>query len=385
MNKSSCIVFIRRDPVLSVSWVLALVSMVFVIPSPSYFQYIDWKVLGCLFALMLVVAGLRKMYVFTKISTLLLHFAHTPRQVASLLVGITFFTSMGITNDVALITFVPLTIVVFSLCNEQKSILLTVVLQTIAANVGSSLTPVGNPQNLFIYSFYGMPLKDFFLTMFPLVSIGALLLVALLFLIPSRSEGFYVQIQEVPPLDAKKLLKYLLLFLLSLGAVFDLVPWFIAVALVMLFSEKEVLKRVDYSLLLTFVGFFIFVGNLGEIEQVKKTLQGLLKGREFLTSLLASQMISNVPATLLLSQFTENGRQLLLGVNAGGCGTLIASMASVISFKCYAQYRPSDAGKYLFAFTWINILFVMLFVVVWLACTKDTYAIFLAYLVGLSF
>jgi len=274
---------------------------------------------------------------------------------------------MGITNDVALITFVPLTIVVFSLCNEQKSILLTVVLQTVAANVGSSLTPVGNPQNLFIYSFYGMPLKDFFLTMFPLVSMGALLLVALLFLIPSQSEGFYVQIQEVPPLDAKKLLKYLLLFLLSLGAVFDLVPWFIAVALVMLFSEKEVLKRVDYSLLLTFVGFFIFVGNLGEIEQVKKTLQGLLKGREFLTSLLASQMISNVPATLLLSQFTENGRQLLLGVNAGGCGTLIASMASVISFKCYAQYRPSDTGKYLFAFTWVNILFVMLFVGVWLA------------------
>ncbi|MBI9094636.1 MAG: hypothetical protein JEY71_07125 [Sphaerochaeta sp.] len=253
MSRSGIRIFIKREPVVSISWVLAFLSMAFVFPSPSYLQYIDWRVLGCLFALMLVVAGFRKMFVFTRFSSFLLRYAHTPRQVASLLVVLTFFSSMGITNDVALITFVPLTIVVFSLCNEEKPILMTVVLQTVAANVGSALTPVGNPQNLFLYSFYAIPLKTFLLTMLPLVSVGALLLCVLLFLIPSQSKDFQLQVQEVPKLDKKKFLRYLLLFLLSIGAVFTMVPWYLAVVAVIVFSEKMLLKSVDYSLLLTFI------------------------------------------------------------------------------------------------------------------------------------
>lgn len=152
-----------------------------------------------------------------------------------------------------------------------------------------------------------------------------------------------------------------MLFLISLVAVFNLFPWFLAVAPVIVFPEKVLLKHVDYSLLLTFIGFFIFVGNLGELELVTIALQRVLQGREFLTSLGTSQIISNVPAALLLSQFTDNCRELLLGVNSGGCGTLIASMASVISFTCYTHYKPSEAGKFLFVFSWVNILFVALF------------------------
>ena len=366
MNRSVIIAFVKRESVVTISSLLALISMAFVPPSLKYLHYIDWKVLGCLFSLMLVVAGFRKMHVFTKLSGLLLRLAHTPRQVSALLVGMTFFMSMGITNDVALITFVPLTIVVFSLCNEPRPILMTVVLQSVAANVGSALTPVGNPQNLFIYSFYDIPLKEFFLTMLPFVGSGLLLLFVLLLLIPSRSKDFHLQVQETPQLDKRKAVKYLLLFVLSIAAVFDLVPWLVAAAAVVIFSEKILLKDVDYSLLLTFIGLFVFVGNLGELDTVKHALQGLLQGKVFLASLFASQIISNVPATLLLSQFTENGKQLLLGVNAGGCGTLIASMASVISFKCYVRYKPSDVGKYLAAFTWVNILFVLLFISVWI-------------------
>lgn len=192
MNRSKIRLFIKREPVLSISWVLAFTSMAFVLPSPSYLHYVDRKVLLCLFALMLVVAGLRKMYLFTKLSTVLLRLAHHPRQVASHLVWITFFSSMAITNDVALITFVPLTIVVFSLCNDQKPILMTVVLQTVAANVGSALTPVGNPQNLFLYSHYAIPLQTFLLTMAPLVIAGALFIGALLFLIPTRSKDCFL-------------------------------------------------------------------------------------------------------------------------------------------------------------------------------------------------
>ena len=364
MRQSKIVFFISKEPVLSLSWMLAALSMVLVPPSFSYLQYLDWKVLGCLFSLMVVVSGFRKMFLLTKLSSLMLQFAHSPRQVAGILVGLTFFTSMGITNDVALITFVPLTIVVFSLCNDEKPILMTVVLQTVAANVGSSLTPVGNPQNLFIYSFFEMPISTFFLTMLPLVGFGTLLLAVLLFLIPSHSQDFSFQNQEVPPLNRKKLMRYLLLFFLSLGGVFNLVPWYIAAATVVVFSERLLLKDVDYSLLLTFIGFFLFVGNLGTMETVNTALQNLLQGREFLTSFLASQIISNVPATLLLAQFTDKAKNLLLGVNAGGCGTLIASMASVISFKCFTQYKTSQAGKYLFTFTWVNLLFVLLFLCV---------------------
>ncbi|ADY13238.1 SLC13 family permease [Sphaerochaeta globosa] len=364
MKARSFRVFIQKEPVLSIALVLAFFSLFLVPPNIGYSEYIDWKTLGCLFALMLVVAGFRKMFVFTKLSSILLHYSHTPRQVSLILVGITFFSSMLVTNDVALITFVPLTIVVFTVCKETKPILFTIVLQTLAANVGSSLTPVGNPQNLFMYSYYHVSLSSFFSTMLPYVFSGGFLIALLLLFIPKRSESFSLQVQEVPPIHTGNLIRYSFLFLLSLLAVFDLVPWPIVVLLVIIGSEKVLLKEVDYSLLLTFIGFFIFVGNIGQLKQVTNSLTKLLETREFIVSLLASQLISNVPATLLLAQFTDNATELLKGVNAGGCGTLIASMASVISFKIFAHYDPKRSLAYLGLFTLVNILFVILFLLI---------------------
>lgn len=361
MKARSIRAFLQKEPVLSIALVLACISLFFVPPSMGYIDYIDWKTLGCLFALMLVVAGFRKMYLFTKLSTILLRYAHTPRQVSMILVGVTFFSSMLVTNDVALITFVPLTIVVFSLCKETRPILFTVILQTVAANVGSSLTPVGNPQNLFIYSYYHIGLGDFFLTMFPYAFSGGVLVGLLLLFIPKVSQSFTLQVQETPSIAKGKLIRYTLLFLVSLAAVFDFVSWPVAVLIVVVASEKLLLKDVDYSLLLTFVGFFVFVGNIGHLKQVTDSLTRLLEKREFFVSLLASQIISNVPATLLLAQFTGNATELLKGVNAGGCGTLIASMASVISFKIFAHYEAKRTIVYLGFFTIVNILFVLLF------------------------
>jgi len=356
--------FLVREPVLTIALFLAGISLFLVPPNPNYMHYIDGKTLGCLFSLMLVVAGFRKLYLFTFLSQYLLHFAKSSRQVSALLVSITFILSMLVTNDVALITFVPLTIVVFSLCKDTKPIMLTIIFQTIAANVGSGLTPVGNPQNLFIYSFYEWSLLQFFGTMAPYVLGGLLLLFVCLLFIPNTKETFELQTQEVPPLNKKRLARYLLLFFLSLAAVFDLVPYLLVVLIVIIFSEKILLKDVDYSLLLTFIGFFIFVGNLGQIPFVVHTLQTLLNGREFIVSLAASQIISNVPATLLLAQFTSNAEELLRGVNAGGCGTLIASMASVISFKIYAHYDSTRTVRYLAVFTIFNLLFVLLFLLI---------------------
>lgn len=364
MKVSSFRSFLQKEPVLAIALFLALVSLFFVPPNPGYFSYIDYKTLGCLFALMVVVAGFRRMHLFTKLSSILLHYAHTPRQVSTILVGVTFFSSMLVTNDVALITFVPLTIIVFSLCRETKPILFTIVLQTLAANIGSSLTPVGNPQNLYIYSYYHITLGIFFTTMLPYVLSGGILTAILLYFIPKHSDSFTLQIQDAPPIKTTSLIRYSVLFLVSLFAVFDLVPWPIAVLLVIIASEKILLKDVDYSLLITFIGFFVFVGNIGHLQPVTEYLTKLLIKREFIVSLLASQIISNVPATLLLAQFTSNATELLKGVNAGGCGTLIASMASVISFKIFAQYDAKRSWAYLGIFTLANIFFVLLFLLI---------------------
>jgi Na+/H+ antiporter NhaD/arsenite permease-like protein len=356
--------FAKREPVLSIAVVLAGLSMLFFPPGKEYLSYIDGKTLSCLYCLMLVVAGFRKMFLFTKLSSYVLRIAHNPRHVSLVLTLLTFFFSMAVTNDVALITFIPFTIVVFSLCKDTRPILFTIILQTVAANVGSSLTPVGNPQNLFIYSHYALPLASFVWDMLAYVLSGGIALLLLLFFIPSHSATFSLQTQEVPSLSKPQLLRYSLLFLISLAAVFNLVPYLLALFVVTIFSEKILLKKVDYSLLLTFIALFIFVGNIARVQAVTNLLTSLLEGREFLIALVSSQLISNVPATLLLSQFTENASELLKGVNAGGCGTLIASMASVISFKIFSHYDAQQTMRYLVWFTLVNIGFVLLFLLV---------------------
>jgi Na+/H+ antiporter NhaD/arsenite permease-like protein len=316
---------------------------------------------------MLVVLGFQKIFLFNFFAAFLLSFAHNSRQVAAFLVALTFISSMAITNDVALITFVPLTIVVFSLCRKNGSILPTIVLQTVAANIGSSLTPVGNPQNLFLFTYFSIPPVAFFVTMLPLVAAGAGMLFLLLFTIPREKESFAVAVEKPTRLNLLQTGRYSLLFFLSLFSVFNIVPWYIGTVLVLVSSDRILLRKVDYSLLLTFLALFIFVGNLGAIPEVQEFFKNLLEGRVFITALVASQLISNVPATFLLSPFTSESRQLLMGVNAGGCGTLIASMASIISFKYFVNFSPDDAKRYFWKFTLVNVLFVLLFVGLWLA------------------
>ncbi|MDD3822133.1 MAG: SLC13 family permease [Sphaerochaetaceae bacterium] len=358
---------VRREPVLVLSLALAILSMFLNPPSRQYLAYMDFKVLGCLFALMAVVSAFRSIGMFERLSIRLLSRVKTTRQVSALLVGLAFFSSMLITNDVALITFVPFTLVVFGMLKDPRPIIITIVLQTVAANVGSSLTPMGNPQNLYLFSFYGMDAHDFFVTMVPLVGVGGIVLLLMLSVIGGRNQAIVGPGQEdVPPLDKRKVARYFLLFVFSVLAVFDVVPWYLVVPVVAVTVGREQLRTVDYGLLLTFVGFFIFVGNLGDLPAVRSLIERMLSGRVFLVSLFASQFLSNVPAALLLSHFTDESAQLLLGVNAGGCGTLIASLASVISFKFFAAHDAKASWRYLWVFTKVNILFVLVFVGTWL-------------------
>lgn len=380
--------FCRREPVLLIAMVLAVGSSFFVPFSVSALvQAIDWKVLGCLASLMLVVAGLRKQRVFIRLADSLLKHVHGVRGIGFTMVFLTFFISMAITNDVALITFVPLTIAVYVSSGMPQAILPVVVLQTIAANVGSALTPVGNPQNLYIYSRYGFSVGTFFSTMLPFTVVGAVLLGICLWLMPCcrrNSVSAPVPVdgsedveavkgaeatalaQKYGPISMASILRYCVLFGISLCAVFAVIPWYAAVGIiaVAMLPDYELFGKIDWSLLLTFVGFFVFIGNLSSMDGLAFWFESLLEGHVFETSLLVSQIISNVPATLLLSRFTEDGIHLLLGVNAGGCGTLIASLASVISYKYYAGFHAGHAGlvpgvgRYMVIFTAVNLLFV---------------------------
>ena len=352
---------LKKEPVLSVAAALAAGSCVLVPPDGAYPGYLDLRTLALLYALMVVVAGLRNAGAFTHLAHLVCVRAKTERDMGLLLLAMTFFSSMLITNDVALLTFVPFAIVLLGMTGRQRDLMWIVVLQTVAANLGSMLTPVGNPQNLYLYSRYDLGMGAFFRITAPIWALS-LLLTLLLGLVLPRAE-LRVELGEEPGMDRGKLALYLGLFAVCLLAVFRVISWQMMLCVVvaaLLALDRKMLRSADFMLLLTFVAFFVFAGNLARLDTVDRLLRRLLSGHEYLTALLLSQVISNVPAALLLSGFTDNARELLLGVDIGGLGTPVASLASLISLKLYSRSRDARMGRYLVTFTWVNLLLLLL-------------------------
>jgi len=354
---------LKEDTVLCVAWILAFLTMFLVPPSRAYLDYIDFHTLALLFALMAVMAGFQGLGLFRDLGEAMLNRTRTTRQLEGVLLFLPFFSSMIVTNDVALITFVPFAIEVLRMAGQEKRLIPVVAMQTIAANLGSMTTPIGNPQNLYLYSRYGLSLGDFFSAMLPLTVGAAVLILVFLLLTPSRPLTMLPVDSAPPAADSKKFryTLYISLFVLCLCVVAKLLSVWAAAGLVLgavFFYDQQTLRRVDYNLLLTFVGFFLFVGNLGQLPAFRSMFQSLLTGRELICSVAASQVISNVPAALLLSGFTDNGRALLIGTNLGGLGTLIASMASLISFKAISKALPKEKGRYLIWFTASNLIFL---------------------------
>lgn len=349
--------FVRREAVLVISLACALLSMLAVPPDAAYAGYIDMRVLCLLFCLMAVVAGLQQCGLFTVLAQRLLTGRKQLRLLYLALVLLPFFCSMLITNDVALITFVPFTVLVLSHIDRMDALIRVVVLQTLAANLGSMATPVGNPQNLFLCSYYGLGFGAFLRVVLPLplVSLLALSAAALW----TRGETIEITFPQREDIQQPRLFALLcLLFALCLLSVVHVLHYGIvtaAVALSLLLFARSLFARVDYALLLTFVGFFIFAGNIGRIEAVRNVLELLLGRSAYWTSVLASQVISNVPAAVLLSGFTDNWRALLAGVDVGGLGTPIASLASLISLKLYLRADNASLPRYLLVFTLANI------------------------------
>ena len=357
-KKSSFIEFLKKECVLVIAVTLAILSSFISMPKLSY---IDFKVLILLFNLMVVVAAFKELKVLDSIAIGLLKKCNTYTSISLALVFITFISSMIVTNDVALITFVPLSIVIARKANIN--VLKIVIFQTLAANLGSSFTPMGNPQNLFIYSFYNLSPIDFFKITLPIVVLAVLFLVLLVF--KDKKMNLSLDLEDVKIDNKRDVYLFGGLFLIILLSVFHVIDYkvtFLITIVMVLILNKKLFSQVDYSLLITFIGFFIFVGNISTMDVVKNFMEGILNSPKstFLASVLSSQVISNVPATMLLSGFTDHFKELLLGVNIGGMGTLIASLASVISYKIYASEFGND--NYMKSFTFYNILGLIIFV-----------------------
>lgn len=375
--KKKLVQFVKQETVLCAACLLAVISMLFVRPDPGYISYVDFRTLAILFCLMGVMAGLQKTGLFQCVAHFFLSKVKRAWQLALILVLLCFFSSMLITNDVALITFVPLTLTVLGMAGQDmkgRLIIPIVVLQTIAANLGSMLTPIGNPQNLYLYSKAVMSISEFLRLMLPYAAVSLLILVVWS-LIQARAHRTPVQVSFAgkPALSCSsaQLVVYAVLFFLDLLTVVRVIPYPVTLGVSVVglfFADRSIFSRIDYSLLLTFVGFFIFIGNVGRLPEFEGFLQQIVSGNEVLAGVAASQVISNVPAALLLSGFTDDLSSLIVGVNLGGLGTLIASMASLISYKLIVRNEKHVAGAYFRYFTAANICFLAALLLFFFVC-----------------
>ncbi len=356
---SSFVYFVRKNSVMCIALAAAFITSVIVPPDSQYLGYFDFKTLTCLFCVLAVVCALKNIRFFYMLAKRIVQIFKNIRYAVLALVYITFIGSMLIANDMALLTFLPLGYFVLSTTGKQKYMAFTYIIQNIAANLGGMLTPFGNPQNLYLYSKFSIPTLEFTQIMLP-PFILAIALITVSCFVFVKSEPLTLPEEELR-LPKNKTVLYLSLFALSIAIVFRGIPYWIGLIVipaVLLKLDRRALKMVDYPLLLTFVFFFIFSGNMARIDIVRDFVSALLEKSTLLVSILSCQVISNVPTAILLSQFTANYTDLLLGVNIGGAGTLISSLASLITFRDYVRHNPGRAGYYIAMFTAFNIFFL---------------------------
>ncbi len=355
--------FVKKNTVMVIALLAATVTMFLVPPDREYLGYFDYKTLTCLFCVLAVVCALRNIRFFYALARKVVRLFKNARMSVLALVYITFIGSMLIANDMALLTFLPLGFFVLSTTHKEKFMAFTFIMQNIAANLGGMLTPFGNPQNLYLYTKFEIPNLEFMRIMsIPfLVSVTLITVCCLIFVKP---EPLSIDDERISLPPAKTAL-YLALFALAIVIVFRGIPYWIGLIVipsVLLFADRKALREVDYPLLLTFVFFFVFAGNMGRIEAVRTFFSSLLEKNTLIFSVISCQIISNVPSAVLLSQFTTNYPDLLVGVNIGGVGTLIASLASLITFREYMKNNPGKTMRYVGVFSLFNFGFLILLV-----------------------
>ncbi|MBE6966466.1 MAG: citrate transporter [Ruminococcaceae bacterium] len=351
--------FFKENAVMSIALAAAIITGIIVPPDREYIGYFDFKTLTCLFCVLAVVCAFRNINFFYVLARKVVSVFKNARLSVIALVYITFIGSMFIANDMALLTFLPLGYFVLTATNKTEYMSFTFVMQNIAANLGGMLTPFGNPQNLYLYTKFGIPTNEFMQIMFPPFILSIILITAccIIFVKPEPLFLCYAK----TPLNPRRTVLYSILFVLSIVIVFRVIPYqlgLVIIPAVLLFADRKALKAVDYPLLLTFVFFFIFAGNMARIPAVNVLFSSLLEKSTLLSSVLSCQVISNVPSAILLSQFTEDYANLLVGVNIGGAGTLIASLASLITFREYLKHNPGKTRHYIIIFSVFNFAFL---------------------------
>ena len=353
--------FIKKNAVMCIALLAALITIFFVPVDSAYIDYFDYKTLTCLFCVLAVVCALKNINFFYVLARKVVQCFKTARMSVLALVYITFIGSMLIANDMALLTFLPLGYFVLTTTDKKKYMAFTFIMQNIAANLGGMLTPFGNPQNLYLYSKFQIPNLEF-MGIMALPFAFSVVLITVWCLVFVKPEPLQLEDEKIT-LTPWKTVLYLVLFALAIVIVFRGIPYVIGLIIIpttLLFVDRKALKSVDYGLLFTFVFFFIFAGNMARIDAVRNLFSALLNKNTLLFSILSCQVISNVPSAILLSQFTTNYADLLIGVNIGGVGTLISSLASLITFREYVKHNPKKTGHYLAMFSILNFAFLLI-------------------------
>lgn len=355
------ILFVKKNTVACIAFLVAILTCIIVPPDKEYLGYFDLKTLSCLFCVLAVVCALKNVNFFYMLARKIIQLFRNARMSILALVYITFIGSMLIANDMALMTFLPLGYLVVKRTGKEKYMAFLFVMQNIAANLGGMLTPFGNPQNLYLYTKFQIPNLEFMQIMAPPFVI-AVLLITICCLVFVKPEPLELEEKQFA-IEPVKIFIYLVLFALSIAIVFRGIPYWIGlivIPVVLMIMDREALKMVDYGLLFTFVFFFVFSGNMARIDVIRTVFSVLLDKSTLLVSVLSCQFISNVPSAILLSQFTDNYPELLLGVNIGGVGTLIASLASLITFREYTTHNPDKTRYYIQVFTIFNVAFLII-------------------------
>ncbi len=347
--------FLRENIILAVALAAAGITMIFVPPDTEYLGYFDLGTLTCLFATLAVVGALGNIHFFQNVAEKIVAVFKNTRSGVLSLVYITFIGSMIMANDMALLTFLPLGYFVLHKTNHKELMAFTFIMQNIAANLGGMLTPFGNPQNLYMYSFFKIPTAEFLRIMIlPFVLSMVMITICCMFV---KKEPMVIPKKGNYPMSRIRLVYYIALFVVSISVVFRVIPYYVGFVIVflgVLFADREAIKKVDYPLLLTFCAFFVFAGNMARIPAVSGFLGNLVNKNPLIVGVASCQVISNVPTAILLSKFCENYAPLLVAVNIGGAGSLIASLASLITFRKFTTYQPDKVKMYLVSFTIYN-------------------------------
>lgn len=352
--------FVRKNIVLVIATVCALLTSFIIKPDKEYLSYFDVKTLMCLFCVLAVVCALKNINFFLILAHKIVRLFKNTRAGIIALVYITFIGSMLIANDMALLTFLPLGYLVLSTTGKEKYMAFTFIMQNIAANLGGMLTPFGNPQNLYLYTKFEIANLEFVQIMIIPFLIAIFMITTLCFIVV-KPEPFEIESEKIS-IDKKKGVLYVVLFALAIAIVFRGINywWGLIIPAVLLIVDRKALKMVDYPLLLTFVAFFVFSGNMSRIDAVRDLFSMLLEKSTLIFSVLSCQVISNVPTAILLSQFTNNYHELLIGVNIGGVGTIIASLASLITLREFQKHYPKRVKNYFVQFSGINFAFLFI-------------------------